>query len=96
MIIKKSTNRKKEFIFLIGGSVMIVLFIIYIIFVIRSIASRANIIFGNEDQNLEIISFDFERYNEVIERVFPSSTISQETKNGGFPTSTVDQETEIE
>jgi hypothetical protein len=76
MKLKTLGSKKKEIVILISGSIMMALIIFYLLWLVKNISEKADVVYGNpSNQGTFGESIDFEKYNNVVSKVFPEGVI---------------------
>lgn len=75
MRLKSGVNQKKDLIYGVVAIALTILLALYLFWVVRSLANKANDAFSAEPDDQKIPTFDFDRYDKLMQKLSPSSTI---------------------
>jgi ABC-type maltose transport system permease subunit len=75
MKIKNTANRTQEIVYMSIASFLALCLIFYLIYIVRSISQKASIVFGPEELSIsDSESLQFDKYDKLMERLYPGST----------------------
>ncbi len=77
---------------MIGASLLLLLLIVYLFIIVRHLVNKSYDVFGAvELPENAIAKFDFERYQRVITKVLPTSTLNLPERTAAAATSSIDR-----
>ena len=74
MRLKNEMNQKKDLVYLIIAVVLTVLLAVYLLWFVYTLAQKANTVFTSAPTDIQVTTFDFERYERIIGGSTASST----------------------
>lgn len=74
MKLKNGINKKKDIIYLVIAVILTLLLAAYLFWLVKGLTEKANNAFSSEPNGQKIPTFDFNRYDAVMSKVFPPTS----------------------
>ena len=74
MKLKSGISQKKDVIYLVIAAILTLLLAVYLFWLVKGLTEKANSAFSNEPDDKKIRTFDFNRYDAVMDKVFPPTS----------------------